>query len=287
MQAASISKEPRLALALALAREAGTYTIDHAAGVLATWKRPGERLTPVDLAVQSKMMKDVAVSFPRDGVLAEEDDLAFGVDREFVWVLDPLDGTNNYALGIPCFSVSVGVLRAGAPHLGVVHDPNTGFTAWAVAGLGAYAGDRKLNLPGGSLTTASNVCVRVPMDPDLEPIAIEWMRRFKFRGFGSVALQLAYVATGGIDVFLDHRAALWDVAAGAALVLEAGGRITEPRGAEIFPVDLRQYRGGPVPFLAGTVLSHSAAVAMCRAARSSTNEQRTPHPRSTPCTSES
>lgn len=84
MQAASISKEPRLALALALAREAGKYAIDHAAGVLATWKRPGERLTPVDLAVQSRMMKDVAVSFPHDGVLAEEDDLVFGVDREFV-----------------------------------------------------------------------------------------------------------------------------------------------------------------------------------------------------------
>ncbi len=150
-------------------------------------------------------------------------------------MLDPLDGTNNYVLGIPCFTVSIGILRAGFPHVGVIHDPNTGFTAWAVSGAGAFAGDRELNLSGGSLTAASNVCVRVPVAPDLEPLAIDWMRRFKFRGFGSVALQLAYVATGGVDLFLDHRAALRDLAAGAALVIEAGGRVTDPEGTPIFP----------------------------------------------------
>ncbi len=111
---------------------------------------------------------------------------------------------------------------------------------------------------------ASNVAVRVSLAPGLKPLVGEWLERYKLRGFGSVALHLAYAAIGALDVLLDHKATLWDLAAGAVLVLEAGGAITDPLGRPLFPVDPAVYRGEPVPFVAGNVMAHAEAVARCR-----------------------
>ncbi len=259
-------RDPRLSLALSLAREGGRYAVGAAGRAAARWKRPGERVTDVDLAIQARMIREIGTWFPEDGVLAEEDGGAVGLEREFVWVLDPLDGTNNYALGIPCFAVSVGILRAGEPWAGVVHDPNTGFTAAALLGAGTIVADRPVSLADEPLGPASNVCVRVPVQPALRPMVAGWMSRYKLRGFGVVALHLAYAATGALAVVLDHRAALWDVAAGAALVIEAGGCITTPLGEPLFPVMPAAYHGGPLPFVAGNRLAHGAAIAECKRA---------------------
>jgi fructose-1,6-bisphosphatase/inositol monophosphatase family enzyme len=98
--------------------------------------------------------------------------------------------------------------------------------------------------------------VRVPLEPDLEPLVSQWLREYKLRSFGSVALHLAFAALG---------AALWDLAAGAAILLEAGGRITSPAGDPLFPFDVVSYRGGAVPFLAGNPLVHAAGARSYRA----------------------
>jgi myo-inositol-1(or 4)-monophosphatase len=221
-------------------------------------------VTPTDIALQSRLLDAVRSRFSDDGTLAEEGEVAAGLDREFVWILDPLDGTNNYALGLPCFAVSVGVFQRGMPYAGIVHDPNTGFTCWAVREQGAWLGDHRIVLRGQPLTEASNVSARVPLDPPLAPVVIGWLECHKFRAFGSVALHLAYAALGAIDVVLDHRAALWDLAGGACMLREAGGVVTDPRGGPLFPFDLAAYRGGPVPFLAGNPVAHAAAVSACR-----------------------
>jgi myo-inositol-1(or 4)-monophosphatase len=221
-------------------------------------------VTATDIAVQSRLLEAVRAGFAGDGTLAEEGEVATGIDREFVWILDPLDGTNNYVLGLPCFTVSLGVFRLGMPYVGVVHDPNTGFTVWAVRDQGAWLGERRLILRGRPLTEASNISARIPLDPALAPVVIGWLERHKFRAFGSVALHLAYAALGAIDVVLDHRAALWDLAGGACVLQEAGGVVTDPRGGPLFPFDLAAYRGAPVPFLAGNPLAHAAAVSACR-----------------------
>ena len=259
---AEAAVDPRLALALRLADEGGRHALARAGRTGVEWKGPGDRVTDVDRAVQAHMLREIAIWFPNDGVVAEEGEERARVDREFVWVVDPLDGTNNYALGIPSYAVAVGILRAGEPYAGVVHDPNTGFTCSAVRGHGAFAGERRLALAARPLSVSSNVCVRVPLDARLEPVTIDWLRRFNLRAFGSVALHLAYAALGAIDVVVDHRAALWDLVAGAAVLLEAGGVVTAPLGGPLFPAD----RGsGPVPFLAGNPAAHAEAVAACRA----------------------
>jgi myo-inositol-1(or 4)-monophosphatase len=229
------------------------------------YKGPGDRVTDVDVAIQAQIVERIRASFPDDGLVAEEGLTLDPGSREFVWVVDPLDGTNNFALGIPCYAVSIGILRDGQPHAGVVHDPNTGFICSALRRHGAVAGTGAITLPGRPLTPASNVSVRVPLDPDLAVATIGWMRRYKLRGFGSVALHLAYAAIGALDVVLDHKATLWDLAAGAAVLLEAGGTITDPGGRPLFPPGAAAYGGAPTPFLAGNTAAHAEALADCRA----------------------
>jgi myo-inositol-1(or 4)-monophosphatase len=258
--------DARLSLALSLVQAAGRQALVGAERCRVEWKDEGDRVTDVDRAVQARLIRDVTNQFPGDGVLAEEGDLALGADREFVWAIDPLDGTNNYALGIPCFAVSIGILHHGVPYAGVVHDPNTGFCCWALRGQGAFARDRRLALPGRALGPASNVSVRVPLNPDFQPVVADWLQRYKFRGFGSVALHLAYAALGAVDIVLDHRASLWDLAGGAAILLEAGGVVTEPGGRPLFPLDRARYRSGPMPFLAGNPVAHAEVLAAARQA---------------------
>jgi myo-inositol-1(or 4)-monophosphatase len=256
--------DPRLALALALAREGGRQALVTQGRVGVAWKGPGDRVTATDIAIQSHIAREISDAFPDDGMIAEEHGGARARDHEFVWVVDPLDGTNNFALGIPCFAVSIGIVRAGLAYAGVIHDPNTRFTSWARRGRGAFAGERRLALAAHPLAEASNVAVRVPLDPRLRPLVGDWLERCKLRGFGSVALHLAYAAIGALDVVLDHKAPLWDLAAGAVLLLEAGGAITDPLGRPLFPVDPSLYRGEPVPFVAGNAMAHGEAVARCR-----------------------
>jgi myo-inositol-1(or 4)-monophosphatase len=253
-------QEPRVDLALSLARKAGRHALAHRLRAAVRWKGPGDRVTQVDIAIQSRLIEEIRTWFPHDGIVAEEGALTIG-DGEFTWVLDPLDGTNNYVLGIPCFSTSIGILRDGNPWAGIVHDPNTGLTCWAIRGQGAFADDRPLRLVGRPLGPASNLALRAPIEPRLASIALDWLTRYKLRSFGSVALQLVYTAVGAIDAMIDDRARLWDLTGGAAILLEAGGRLTDFEGQNLFPVDLGRYSGQPLPFVAGNETAHRVVLA--------------------------
>jgi myo-inositol-1(or 4)-monophosphatase len=262
---AGASCNERLRLAVAIAHEGGRQAAAARGRAHIAWKGPGDRVTDVDMDIQSQLVQHIRACFPGDGILAEEGVRGDPGDREFVWAVDPLDGTNNFALGIPCFAVSIGILRNRLPYAGVVHDPNTGFTCWATHGQGAMMGGQPIALAERPLTAASNVAVRVPVDPDLADAVTGWLRRYKLRGFGSVALHLAYAAIGALDIVVDHKAALWDVAAGAVILLEAGGTITDPRGQPLFPASAAACRGAPMPLLAGNRTAHAQALADCRA----------------------
>ena len=262
---ADIVGDPRVSLALTLAEDAGRRAVTGQWETAVRWKGPGDRVTEMDLRMQAEIVSAIRSRFPADAIVAEEDEPRWAADAEFAWIVDPLDGTNNYALGIPCFAVSLGVFHHGEPYAGVVHDPNTGFRCCGLRGHGAFSVGRRLALTPRALGPASNVSVRVPLEPDLEPLVSQWLREYKFRGFGSVALHLAFAALGAIDLILDHRAALWDLAAGATILLESGGRITSPTGRPLFPFDVASYRGAAVPFLAGNPLAHAAAVGSYRA----------------------
>ena len=256
--------DPRLDLAVSLALDAGRRAVAALGHVVSAWKRPGERITDVDTEIQARMLREIQTWFPGDGIVAEEAGGRIDVEQEFVWVLDPLDGTNNFALGIPCFAVSVGILRTGELYAGVVHDPNTELTLQARRGAGAFSGERRLALAAHPLHGASNVCIRAPVSPALRPVVDGWLARHKVRVFGSVALHLAYAALGAIDLVVDDRAMLWDIVAGATILLESGGRLTGLHGAPLFPVDLRDLNEHAIPFAAGNPEAHREVIATLR-----------------------
>lgn len=166
----SIAGDPRLSLALMLAEDAGRRAVAGQWETAVRWKGPGDRVTEMDLRMQAEIVSAIRSRFPADAIVAEEDEPRCAADREFAWVVDPLDGTSNYALGIPCFAVSLGIFRHGEPYAGVIHDPNTGFRCCGLRGHGAFSAGRRLGLTPRALGSASNVCVRVPLEPDLEPL---------------------------------------------------------------------------------------------------------------------
>jgi myo-inositol-1(or 4)-monophosphatase len=255
--------DPRSAAAAEIARLAGKIALDYFDRAEVSWKPDDSMVTDADVAVQSWLEDEIAAAFPTDGILGEE-----GLTRRrrrpgarFVWVLDPVDGTNNFGRGIPGFAVSVGVLRDGVPFAGAVYDPIAGQLFTASLGQGAWVNGRQLSLAPAEPGPRSLFSIRSPFEGRVPRYVEQWLRRYRLRRVGSTALQLCYVAAGALAFVHDHRASLWDIAAAAAIIGEAGGLLTTPHGAPLFPVDPDGYDGESIAFLAGDSLGHRRSLA--------------------------
>jgi len=228
--------DPRLDLALSLAAEGGRRAVASLGHVRSAWKRPGERITSVDTEIQSRMLREIQTWFPGDGVVAEEAGGRLGVDREFVWALDPLDGTNNFALGLPCFAVSVGILRAGEPYAGVVHDPNTreGRDALNLFGLEHVTFEPFRLLPGDD---ASCLNLYEPVNPRILAPRDSFLQAGRFVFQDSLAVSEAEAANpwlllkrteadGAVPVIADSNSMTYVLhrALGEDIVITRGGR---------------------------------------------------------------
>ena len=254
-----------LQYAIDLARGAGKIAIDHFGKVERLTKThvatSNEAVTEADRAVQRFIVAALRKRFPDDGVIGEENDLGDAITNERartgerVWVIDPIDGTNNFVAGFPNFAVCIGLLEAGAPVMGIVYDVCRDLMYAAAKGQGAWLGNRRLQAlatPMGDssiLMMTSNCSYGTGRTP-------EWAKRWiaqtdwKLRIIGSAALEAAQVAAGIAHGAVTVNGKLWDIAAPAALVLEAGAFITDLQGNAIFPFNLSGYVGAKVPFLA-------------------------------------
>ena len=258
----SRGREPRAQLAARLAHVGGKMALERFESAQVDWKRDDSMITNADLEIQAWLADEIQSAFPEDGILGEEG-LAPGprrLDATYVWVLDPLDGTNNFGRGIPGFSVSVGVLRAGRPLAGAVYDPLADQLFRAAEGKGAWCNERELRIEPAGLGPRSLFTVRAPFRDGVPPWVEGWMQRYRLRRVGSTALHLCYVALGALAVVHDHTASLWDIAGAAPVVLEAGGRLTTAAGDELFPIQTDTYRGEPIDFLAADPLAHETAL---------------------------
>jgi myo-inositol-1(or 4)-monophosphatase len=226
-----------------IAEEAGTVLMERF-GRLAGHEieRRGRRdvVTAADLESERVIERRLREHFPGCTILAEEADR--GRERAAVsgpaWVVDPLDGTVNFVQGIPFFAVSIGLVEDGRPVLGVVHAPALGLTCWGAPGSGAFEGDRPVSVSATPLLEESILGTgfayerhRLP-DDNLENCVRLGARVRDLRRMGAAALDLAFVASGRLDGFWELHLSPWDVAAGAALVRAAGGRVTDQRGGE-------------------------------------------------------
>jgi myo-inositol-1(or 4)-monophosphatase len=256
-------------LAADLALRGGRLALEYFHRAQVSWKPDGSMLTDADLAIQAVLAEEIARRFPGDIVIGEEGRAAGnGGGALHTWLIDPVDGTNNFGRGLPGFAVSIGVLRNCQPFAGAVYDPIARWLFTACIGRGAWLNDRPLRTRPAPLTRASLVSIRTPMEEGTPPFVEAWLRRYRLRRFGSTALHLCYVALGALDLVHDDRASLWDVAGAAPVLLEAGGLLSTPAGGAPFPATAAHLAGEPLAFVAGNPGSHAVALADIAAAAS-------------------
>lgn len=191
-------------------------------------------VTDADLAAQEALIAIIRARFPQHGILSEEG-LAPTNNADTVWVLDPLDGTTNYARRLPSFSVSVAVARSDALIVGVVYDPLRDYIFCAERGAGATWNGQRLRVSQVDDLGQAVAGVDFAREPAIRSSQMATMvvcseRIRTFRSFGSAALGLCFVAAGWLDAYFHLSLAPWDVAAGALMVTEAGGAITSTDG---------------------------------------------------------
>jgi myo-inositol-1(or 4)-monophosphatase len=232
----NLSKE--LDTALSAARRAGEvlragFGAEHAI----TYKGEVDLVTEVDAEAERMIREELLDTFPTYGMLAEEGGELAGEENSR-WIVDPLDGTTNYAHGLPIFCVSIALERAGEVVLGVVHDPMGEETFVAERGRGATLNDQPIKVSDTDELIRALIATGFPYDRSEMPEAIELFGRLAattrgVRRLGSTALDLCYVASGRLDGYYERGIWPWDLAAGGVIVEEAGGRLTNYRGDKL------------------------------------------------------
>ncbi|MBI2962499.1 MAG: inositol monophosphatase [Deltaproteobacteria bacterium] len=208
-------------------------------GAIATKSSAVDLVTDVDRACETAILVEIGRAFPAHAVLAEESG-ARG-DHEFLWIVDPLDGTTNFAHGYPQVSVSIALRRGAETVLGLVYDPlrEETFTAWH--GRGAFLNGRRLRVSRTRRLEASLLASGFPYDRrEHADFYLSFFKAFLLRAqgirrAGSAALDLCWVAAGRVDGFWEWKLKPWDTAAGALVVEEAGGRASDFRGGSFDP----------------------------------------------------
>lgn len=238
--------------AIKIAKEAGELTIKEAEkGFKISKKGPRDLVTNADKASEKLIKSAIKKAFPDHGILAEEseNDLKEIAKKDFIWIIDPIDGTTNYAHGIPNYSISIAVFattysessknfeyKGGELIAGVVHAPRLNETFYAAKDQGAFLNGKKIQVSTTKTLQDSVVATGFPYEnkeealPYFEKIV---SRAQGIRRFGSAALDLCYLAAGRFDAFWELGLQPWDIAAGALIVQEAGGHLTDLNGAEL------------------------------------------------------
>ena len=202
---------------------------------------PTDLVTEMDRRAEALVIQALRDAFPDDTILSEEAGHLPGTNARR-WVIDPLDGTTNYAHGVPIYAVSIGLEVDGRPALGVVYDPSRDECFVAARGAGATVNgepmrvSRTASLDEAVVATGFAYTIREGRDTNLPEHGAVSLRCRAVREIGSAALSLASVAAGRFDGFWELRLGPWDVAAGRLLVEEAGGHVTDLVGGPLDPV---------------------------------------------------
>ena len=232
-----------LNFAIQTARDAGRILAERFGRTLEiTNKSELDLVTESDLASERLIIERIKTYHPRHAILAEESGASPPVDQElrseWCWIIDPLDGTTNYAHGYPCFCVSMGLEYNGRMEVGVVYDPMRDELFTSERGQGASLNGRRIQVSPVNSLSGALLCTGFPYDVRERS---EFARHFAnfimnaqgVRRDGAAALDLAYVACGRFDGFWEEGLKPWDVAAGSLLIQEAGGRVSKYDGAPL------------------------------------------------------
>ncbi|MEU8899759.1 inositol monophosphatase family protein [Nocardia sp. NPDC048505] len=246
-------------VARAAAEEAGAAIRAGLGGALAIRAKgaAGDLVTDLDLRAEDIILGHLRRAFPTHRILAEESGLLAGADEAWCWVVDPLDGTNNIAIGLPVCTVGIALCHYGTPVVGVVHEPLTGHTWSAVRGGGALGPDGPLWQPASPRPDSAPVLAWLQGYPVARTDAVARAMRLTLETNARRLIQLwspllcwIMLARGDIDGFVGYRAGVVDLPAGSLIARESGVAITDFGGTPLD--DTIDPLGGEVDFLAGS-----------------------------------
>ena len=221
------------------------------------WKEDETRVTFADFAISERILAELRNIFPGDDFCSEESnplDDSMPLEARYAWVLDPIDGTNNYALGIPFCGISLALLKRGEPVYGLIHDFARGRLIEGGPGHGLFDGGRRVpplppDRPFDPKTGVVGMHFPLPEErcAQLRPL----LTAYRVRSLGSGALNFAYAALGLLDGCADYKVKVWDIAAAYALARAAGLEF-HPLGRTVFPLKTFHQRAPSTPYIAGS-----------------------------------
>ena len=204
-------------------------------------KGPGDFVSAADRRSEKVLFEELSKARPGYGFIMEEGGTVEGTDPSHTWHIDPLDGTTNFLHGVPLFAISIGLEREGQIVAGVIYNPATDDMFFAEKGQGAYLNNRRLRVSARrDMAEALVACGIPPLGKAKDhprfkaELAAAMAVAGNLRRLGAAALDLAYVAAGRFDAYWERNMHSWDVAAGAILVREAGGFVSDADGRDSF-----------------------------------------------------
>jgi myo-inositol-1(or 4)-monophosphatase len=246
---------PMLNIAIKAARAAGAI-INRASldveRLTVTTKSQNDFVTEVDKAAEDVIIATILEAYPGHGILAEESGRTYGAkDSDFVWIIDPLDGTTNFIHGFPFYAVSIALAFRNQVQQAVVYDPSRNDLFYASKGKGAYMNDRRLRVSKRTRLSDSLVGTGFPFRKGDN--VQRYMKMFEevmtqcagVRRPGAAALDLCYLAAGFYDGFFESGLSPWDVAAGSLMITEAGGLVGNFTGEPDFLYQREILAGSP------------------------------------------
>ena len=230
-----------LQTAIEAAREAGAIILSgHASPKKITYKGDVDLVTETDRRSEAAIVARLRRDFPEHAIVAEEGSGKDSAPSPFVWHVDPLDGTTNFAHGYPCFAASIGLLENGKPIAGVVFNPVANEMFYASRGEGAYLNQKPIHVSTVERLGESLVSTGFPTHKRTDNLNIHYYWEFTLRSHGvrrdgAASLDLCSVACGRFEAFWEFGLKSWDTAAGMLIVTEAGGNVTDLSGAPYNP----------------------------------------------------
>ncbi len=253
------------------ARLAGQRAMEELNFIKASLKNnKSEMVTETDARCQQIIVDRIKETYPDHGFIAEEGEKAKlfkqpprGAEAIW-WVIDPLDGTNNFAHQMLLFTISIAVMYEGEPIVGVIFEPATDSMFTAVKGHEAQLNGRRITAGKEKMDKFSSVGLDSHFDNEVAGWACEIMLRTRFRNLGSTALQLAYVAKGSLIATIHSCPKLWDIAAGTLIAETAGAVVSDWQGGKILPVDLDSYEGAELQAITANKKVHAQVLQLIK-----------------------
>jgi myo-inositol-1(or 4)-monophosphatase len=259
-----------LETAIVAARLAGQRAMEDINFVKASVKDGIELVTQADIRCQQIIVNRIKENYPDHGFIGEEGGQAAIFkqpprgSKPVWWVIDPIDGTANFAHRMPLFTVSVAAMCDGKPIVGVVFEPATESMYTAVAGGHAQLNGRRITAGEEKISRLASVGLDTHYDDGVPSWTAEIMKRTRFRNLGTTALQIVYVAKGSFVATIANRPRIWDIAAAALIAERAGAVVSDWQGRPVFPVDLNDYEAAEFRIIAANKKVHPEILALIK-----------------------